>query len=156
MPNIIPRDKIQDFIGFDAGPTEWMEVDQWRIDAFAKCTMDENFIHVNPEKAKKTRFGGTIAHGFLTLSLVHHFLEKLEFKIEGLKMAVNYGVNKVRFIYPVSCGSRVRMRIKILDILEKRPGQFLFTLRATMDIEGEEKPAMVADWLILEFTDDIQ
>jgi len=147
----IPRDKIQDFIGFETEPTGWLEIDQNRIDAFAECTLDRQFIHVDPEAAKLTPFGGTIAHGFLTLSLLSYFAGQLQVGIEGLKMGVNYGLDKVRFINPVKVNSNVRVRAKILDIREKNPGQYQLKLEVTMETEGERKPALIAEWLFMQF-----
>lgn len=151
MSTQIPRDRIQDFIGLETGPTDWLKIDQQRIDTFAECTLDRQFIHVDPEAAAKTPFGGTIAHGFLTLSLLSHFAEQLQITMEGLQMGVNYGLDKVRFINPVKVDSRVRVRAKILDIQEKNPGQYQIKLETTMEIEGEEKPALIAEWLFMQF-----
>lgn len=147
---ISPTD-FQKSIGLETDPTDWLEVDQQRIDTFAECTLDRQFIHVNPEAAKKTPFGTTIAHGFLTLSLLSHFAEQLQISIEGVKMGVNYGMDKMRFINPVKVNSRIRARAKVLDILEKNPGQYQLKLEVTVEIEGEEKPALIAEWLVMQF-----
>jgi acyl dehydratase len=126
----------------------WVEVTQARIDKFAEATGDHQFIHVDPAKAAMTPFGGTIAHGFLTLSLMP-LLNSLtpQPRIEGVKMGVNYGGNKVRFLQPVRSGKRVRGRFKTLELAEKRPGQWQQTVEFTVEIEGESKPAMVAEWI---------
>ncbi|KAB0740718.1 MaoC family dehydratase, partial [Pseudomonas aeruginosa] len=109
------------------------------------------FIHVDPEKAAKTPFGGTIAHGFLSLSLIPKLMEGLLVLPEGLKMAVNYGLDTVRFIQPVRVGSRVRLGLTLLDVNEKNPGQWLIKARATLEIEGQEKHAYIAETLSLCF-----
>ncbi len=129
--------------------SEWVEVSQEIIDKFADATGDHQFIHVNPEMAKMTPFGGTIAHGFLTLSLLSQFSAKIidRPQIEGIKMGVNYGSNKVRFITPVRSGKRVRGHFKLLEMQEKRPGQWQQINEVTVEIEGEEKPALIAEWI---------
>lgn len=128
--------------------SDWVEVTQDMIDKFADATGDHQFIHVDPAKAAMTPFGGTIAHGFLTLSLMP-LLNSLtpQPRIEGIKMGVNYGGNKVRFLTPVRSGKRVRGRFKLLELAEKRPGQWQQTNEFTVEIEGETKPAMIAEWI---------
>ncbi len=128
--------------------SDWVEVTQAMIDTFAEATGDHQFIHVDPAKAAMTPFGGTIAHGFLTLSLMP-LLNSLtpQPRIEGVKMGVNYGGNKVRFLTPVRSGKRVRGRFKTLELVEKRPGQWQQTVEFTVEIEGESKPAMIAEWI---------
>ena len=113
-------------------------------------TEDHQFIHIDPEAAKKTPFGGTIAHGFLTLSLLSQFSEQAGLVLEGIKMGVNYGFEKLRFLAPVPSGSNVRARIVLKDAIEKNPGQFLLTYGVTVEIEGAEKPALIADWLVMQ------
>ena len=128
--------------------SDWVVVSQEMIDTFAEATGDHQFIHVNPEMAAMTPFGGTIAHGFLSLSLMPMLAAKTDTpKIEGVKMGVNYGGNKVRFLQPVRSGKRVRGRFKLLEFIEKRPGQWQQTNEFTVEIEGEEKPAMIAEWI---------
>ncbi len=129
--------------------SDWVEVSQQMIDKFADATGDHQFIHVNPEMAAQTPFGGTIAHGFLTLSLMPLLASKIidPVTVEGIKMGVNYGGNKVRFLQPVRSGKRVRGRFKLLELTEKRPGQWQQTNEVTIEIEGEEKPAMIAEWI---------
>ncbi|WP_176472939.1 MaoC family dehydratase [Sphingomonas lenta] len=129
--------------------SDWVEVTQAMIDKFADATGDHQFIHVDPERAKLTPFGGTIAHGFLTLSLMPLLSSKVADapQLEGAKMGVNYGGNKIRFINPVRSGARVRGRFKLLDFDEKRPGQFQQTNEFTVEIEGEDKPALIAEWI---------
>lgn len=129
--------------------SDWIEVSQEMIDKFADATGDHQFIHVNPDMAKLTPFGGTIAHGFLTLSLMPVLASKVPDapQIQGVKMGVNYGGNKVRFLQPVRSGKRVRGRFKLIEFAEKRPGQWQQTNEFTVEIEGEEKPAMIAEWI---------
>jgi acyl dehydratase len=128
--------------------SDWVEVTQDMIDKFADATGDHQFIHVNPQMAAMTPFGGTIAHGFLTLSLMPLLASKTDQPgIAGVKMGVNYGGNKVRFLQPVRSGKRVRGRFKLLELVEKRPGQWQQTNEFTVEIEGEEKPAMIAEWI---------
>ena len=128
--------------------SDWVEVTQAMIDTFAEATGDHQFIHVDPTKAAMTPFGGTIAHGFLTLSLMPLLSQKTpQPRIEGVKMGVNYGGNKVRFLTPVRSGKRVRGRYKTLELAEKRPGQWQQTVEFTVEIEGESKPAMIAEWI---------
>ena len=129
--------------------SDWVEVSQTMIDRFAEATGDHQFIHVDPERAGMTPFGGTIAHGFLTLSLMPLLASKVPDAavLDGVKMGVNYGGNKVRFLTPVRSGSRVRGRFKLVEFDEKRPGQYQQTTEFTVEIEGQDKPAMIAEWL---------
>lgn len=129
--------------------SDWVEVTQAMIDKFADATGDHQFIHVDPERAKLTPFGTTIAHGFLTLSLLPLLASKNPGlpKLDGAKMGVNYGGNKVRFIAPVPSGSKVRGRSRIVAFDEKRPGQYQFTTETTIEIEGSDKPALTAEWI---------
>lgn len=132
----------------DERVSEWVTVSQEMIDKFADATGDHQFIHVDPAKAAMTPFGGTIAHGFLTLSLMPLLSQKTpQPRIEGLKMGVNYGGNKVRFLTPVRSDSRVRGRFKTLELVEKRPGQWQQTVEFSIEIEGQDKPALIAEWI---------
>ena len=140
-------DTIADFIGKEIGVSDWITIDQDRIDKFADVTEDHQFIHVDPEAAKKTPFGTTIAHGFLTLSMLSKLASGGVVVFEGIKMGVNYGGNKVRFLAPVRSGKRVRSHVKLLELEEKRPGQWQQTNEVTIEIEGEEKPALIAEWI---------
>ncbi len=147
MATITPQE-LQTKVGQHLGTSEWVLVDQEMINKFADATGDHQFIHVDEEKAKLTPFGGTIAHGFLTLSLIPMLGQKTDApKIEGIKMGVNYGGNKVRFLAPVRSGKRVRSHVKLLELDEKRPGQWQQTNEITIEIEGEEKPALIAEWI---------
>jgi acyl dehydratase len=142
-----PQD-LQAKIGETIGTSEWLLVDQTMIDKFADATGDHQFIHVNPAMAAMTPFGGTIAHGFLTLSLIPVMIEKSDIeRPDGLKMALNYGGNRVRFLQPVRSGKRVRGHFKLLAMEEKRPGQWQHTTEITLEIEGEDKPGYVAEWI---------
>lgn len=141
-------DELMTRQGEHLGTSEWVTVDQAMIDKFADATGDHQFIHVNPEAAKLTPFGGTIAHGFLTLSLFPMLFEKSNApRPEGVKMGVNYGGNKVRFLAPVRSGKRVRGQFKLIELVEKRPGQYQQTLEFTVEIEGADKPALIAEWI---------
>jgi acyl dehydratase len=140
--------ELQAKVGETIGTSEWVEVTQERINQFADATGDHQFIHINEEAAKMTPFGGTIAHGFLTLSLIPMMRAKSDCpRPEGVKMGVNYGGNKVRFLAPVRSGKRVRGHFKLLELVEKRPGQWQETMETTIEIEGEDKPALIAEWM---------
>ena len=144
----ISAQDMQGMVGQTLGTSEWLLVDQDMINKFADATGDHQFIHVNEEMAKMTPFGGTIAHGFLTLSLFPVLMAKSDCpRVEGVKMGVNYGGNKVRFLAPVRSGKRVRGHFKLLELEEKRPGQWQQTLEFTVEIEGEDKPAVMAEWI---------
>ena len=143
--------ELSSLVGTELGVSDWLLIDQDRVDAFADATLDHQFIHVDPEKAAMTPFGGTIAHGFLTLSLLPHFLEAASVPLEGTLMAINYGTDKVRFLQPVKVGKRIRARSVLAAATEKRLGQWLVTQTVTVEIEGEEKPAMVAEVLMMFF-----
>ena len=148
MPQV-PVAQLKDYIGKELGHSEWLTIDQQRVDRFADCTGDHQFIHVDPEKAAQTPFGGTIAHGFLSLSLIPMLMEKIMIMPKVLKMAVNYGLDSVRFIQPVKVNSRVRLVVTLTDATEKNPGQWLLKARAVLEIEGQEKPAYIAEPLTL-------
>ncbi len=144
--------ELEALVGTEIGSSEWLEIDQDRINTFADVTEDQQFIHINQELAKKTPFGGTIAHGFLTLSLLSRFSEDAGLVIEGVKMGINYGFEKIRFLAPVPSGSKVRWRFFLKSVVEKKEGNFLITYQVSVDIEGSDKPALVADWLTLQLT----
>ncbi|MES2819596.1 MAG: MaoC family dehydratase [Pseudomonadota bacterium] len=150
MP-FVPAAELKDYVGKDLGHSDWITIDQARINQFAECTGDHQFIHVDPEKAKLTPFGGTIAHGFLSLSLIPKLTETLMVMPKGMKMGVNYGLDSVRFIQPVKVDSRVRLALTLLEVTEKKPGQWLLKAKAVLEIEGEEKPAYIAESLSLFF-----
>jgi acyl dehydratase len=129
--------------GSQLGPTDWLEVTQDRVNLFAAATDDHQWIHVDPERAAKGPFGGTIAHGLLTLSLLRHFTRQL-YTVENITMAINYGYNKVRFITPVRVGAKVRARAEISKV-DKLEGAVQATVTTTVEIDGSEKPAAVAE-----------
>ena len=149
--SLVPVAELKDYIGKELGRSAWLNIDQERINQFAECTGDHQFIHVDPEKAKLTPFGGTIAHGFLSLSLAPKLMEGIMLMPQGLKMAVNYGLDSVRFIQPVKVNSNVRLVLTLLDASEKKPGQWLLKAQAVLEIEGSEKPAYIAEQLTLYF-----
>jgi len=144
---IVSKDQLVDQIGKTAGPGPWITVDQARINSFADCTEDHQFIHIDEEKAAQTPFGGTIAHGFLTLSLLVKLSEDIGFAPENTVMGVNYGFNKIRFLSPVSAGKRIRAHVELINVDRKDENRFLSTQKITIEIEGEETPALVAEWL---------
>jgi acyl dehydratase len=150
MP-IASIEEIRERIGSETGVSDWILVDQERIDRFAEVTEDRQFIHVDPEAAAKTPFGGTIAHGFLTLSLLSRMAEDALLRPGEIKMGVNYGFERVRFLSPVRAGKRVRGRFRLLRFEEQRANQWQFAHEVTVEIEGEEKPALIADWIGLLF-----
>lgn len=139
--------ELQGLIGQEIGLSKWFEITQARIDAFADCTEDHQFIHVDPEAAKKTPFGGTIAHGFLTLSLASAMSYDAVAPLDGVVMGVNYGFDKLRFLAPVPAGSRVRGRFRLLSAEDKGNGRWLLKHELTVEIEGGDKPALIAEWL---------
>jgi acyl dehydratase len=143
---------IQSCVGQEIGVSSWLLINQSRIDAFADATEDRQFIHIDPDAAAKTPFGGTIAHGFLTLSLLSRMGAESMLIPEGVKMAVNYGLDRVRFLAPVRSGKRVRGRFVLDSVEEKAPGLVLLRHTVSVEIEGEEKPALTAAWLGLIFT----
>ncbi|AYG46843.1 MaoC family dehydratase [Pseudomonas sp. Leaf58] len=147
----VPVTELSQYVGKELGRSAWLKIDQQRINLFAEATGDFQFIHVDPDKAAKTPFGSTIAHGFLTLSLIPKLMEDILILPEGLKMVVNYGLDSVRFIQPVKVDSQVRLKIELAEVVEKKPGQWLLKAIATLEIEGEEKPAYVAESLSLCF-----
>lgn len=138
-------------IGQEIGLSEWLPVTQDMIDRFADLTDDHQFIHVNPALAAQTPFGGTIAHGFLVLSLITTLGKAAEFALEGITMGVNYGFEKIRMVSPVHTGRRIRGRFVLKELTERMPGQWLAKLGVTIEIEGETRPAVIADWLALQY-----
>ena len=145
-------DNIRALVGTEIGVSEWIEVTQERIDAFAEATEDRQFIHIDPEAAARTPFGGTIAHGFLSLSLLSRMAADVMQVPDTATMAVNYGLDRVRFLAPVRAGKRVRGRFTLDAADEKAPGQLLLKHTVTVEIEGEDRPALTAVWLGLIFT----
>jgi acyl dehydratase len=140
---------LHTLIGTEVGVSSWIEIDQARIDAFADITNDHQFIHVNPELAAQTPFGTTIAHGFLTLSLASGMSYEAVPVLEGVVMGVNYGFDKLRFLAPVPVNSKVRGRFKLMSVEDKGNGRWLVKHELTVEIEGGDKPALIAEWLAM-------
>ena len=151
MIGLVPAEKLVDYVGQDIGSSDWFEVDQDRINMFADSTLDHQFIHVDTEKATPL-FGSTIAHGFLSLSLLPHLTSQAVLAPENLKMVFNYGLDKVRFINPVNVGSKVRTHSKCVSVDDKGDGRYLMKTEVTMEIEGVEKPAYIAETLSMFIT----
>ena len=152
MP-IASLDEIRASVGQPIGSSDWIEVTQDRITAFAETTEDRQYIHIDPEAARATPFGGTIAHGFLTLSLLSAMTYDAVPPLEGVVMGVNYGFDKLRFLAPVPTGSNVRGRFKLLSAEDKGGGRWLLKHEVTVEIEGAEKPALIAEWLGMQMVD---
>ncbi|MGI3169497.1 MaoC family dehydratase [Pseudooceanicola sp. C21-150M6] len=146
MGKTIPREEFEAMVGQELGVSDWFEITQERINQFADCTEDWQYIHVDPEKAKDTPFGTTIAHGFLTMSLLSAMVYQMPV-MEGVVMGVNYGMNKCRFVSPVPVNCRIRGRFVLSKFEEIRPGEVQTTTAVTVEVEGREKPALVAEWL---------
>lgn len=134
-------------VGCEVGVSRWFELSQSIVDRFAEVTQDDQFIHTDPVRARDTPFGGTIAHGFLTLSLLSAMVYDAVPAIEGVTMGVNYGFDRIRFVSPVRVGARVRTRFVLVAFEERSPGEVQSTLDVTVEIEGQAKPALVATWL---------
>jgi acyl dehydratase len=147
MMPIASLDEIRSRVGEEVGVSSWLTIDQARIDAFADATEDRQFIHIDPGAAAQTAFGGTIAHGFLSLSLLSRMGAETMLIPEGVRMAINYGLDRVRFLAPVHSGKRVRGRFVLDSVEEKAPGQVLMRHTVTVEIEGEDKLALTAIWL---------
>lgn len=146
---VVPKEEMLNAVGTRFEPSEWIEVTQDRINTFADCTEDHQFIHVDEEAAKNTPFGGTIAHGFLTLSLLSKMAEGNGVVPENVLMGLNYGFDKVRFLSPVRAGKRVRANAEIVDVSTKDGNRFLIKQAISVEIEGEDNPALVAEWLTM-------
>jgi acyl dehydratase len=144
MEQVLQR--LRDLVGTEVGVSDWMEITQERVNAFADATDDHQYIHVNPELAAQTPFGGTVAHGYLTLSLVVPLAAQVQVGLESPRMGVNYGLDRVRFPAPVLVGSRIRARVA-LEAVDEVPGGIHLKRTVTMEIEGGDKPAMVAEIL---------
>jgi acyl dehydratase len=147
MTKKIKAHDLPGLVGTELDPSPWLEITQERVNQFAEATNDFQFIHVEPERAAATPFGGPIAHGFLSLSLLSYLNAESAIMPEGLVMGINYGSDKVRYLMPVRVGKRVRSRQTVLAVNEKKPGQWLIKTACTVDIEGEDTPALVAEIL---------
>ncbi|MGH6658259.1 MAG: MaoC family dehydratase [Sphingomicrobium sp.] len=148
MP-LAPLAEIHSKIGEEVGQSSWIAIDQERIGNFAEATEDRQFIHVDSAAAAAAGLGGTIAHGFLSLSLLSLMGAEAMLMPEGMKLVFNYGFDRVRFLAPVRSGKRVRGRFTLDSVEEKKPGQYLFRHKVTVEIEGEDKPALTAAWLAM-------
>jgi len=151
MTHYVSTEKFPQLVGTELEPSDWFEITQDRVNEFADATNDHQFIHVDLEKAKASPFGGTIAHGFLTLSLLTHMLSEPMVVPENTAMTINYGSDKVRFLKPVGVGQRIRAKQQLLEANEKKPGQWLMKMNVTVEIEGEETPALIAEILFMHF-----
>lgn len=147
MTKTIKVSELPSLVGKELEPSSWIEITQERVNQFAEATNDFQFIHVDPEKAAQTPFGGPIAHGFLSLSLLSYLNAQTAIYPENLVMGINYGSDKVRYLMPVRVGKRVRSKQTILEVTEKSPGQWLLKTAVTVEIEGEKTPALVAEIL---------
>lgn len=149
MSQMMSVEELEAAVGQEFGPSDWLQVDQERINQFAEATIDHQFIHVDPKAAAATSFGTTIAHGFLTLSLISFLTAGLSPSLKGLATVINYGLNRVRFLQPVKVDSEVRASIKILEVRRKGRTRVLMTSEVTIEIRGEKRPALLAEALIL-------
>ena len=149
MVETIKTEDLPTLVGRELEPSSWLEITQERVNQFADATNDHQFIHVDPEKAAQTPFGGPIAHGFLSLSLLSFLSEQNLVVPENLAIAINYGSDKIRYLMPVRVGKRIRSRQKVLEVEEKKPGQWLMKTAVTVEIEGEETPALIAEILTM-------
>ena len=153
MAQTVTRQELMAMVGRPLGTSDWFPIDQERVNAFADVTLDHQFVHVDPERARQTPFGGTIAHGFLTLSLLVHLCLPFIPTLEKRRLVVNYGFDKVRFSAPVKVGKRIRAVGKLGEVSERKPGNIVMRIDVTVEIEGEDKPALVAEWLSLHVVD---
>ncbi|KVQ18854.1 nodulation protein NodN [Burkholderia cepacia] len=140
-------DDLKSLVGKELAPSNWISIDQARIDAFADVTGDHQFIHVDPEKAAKSPFGGTVAHGLLVLSLLPTLIEQTVPVPSNVGATVNYGYNKIRFLAPVRSGKQVRAKFVISEFTEPQPGRYQQITTVTVEIEGESRPALIAEWI---------
>ena len=147
---VVKAQDLAGIVGQEVGVSDWIEIDQERINVFADVTEDHQFIHIDEEKAKQTPFGGTIAHGFLTLSMLSALAAGTSLVIDGIQMGINYGFEKVRFLQPVRAGKKIRGRFTLAEATERKPGQWMLKYAVSVQIEGEEKPALMAEWLTLQ------
>ncbi|MSR11114.1 MAG: MaoC family dehydratase [Gammaproteobacteria bacterium] len=148
MSNVVTPNQLPNYIGKEVGVTDWIEIDQQRINQFAEATGDHQYIHVDPQRAAQTPFGSTIAHGFLTLSMMSILSAKNGgIKLDNAVMGINYGLDKVRFITPVKVGNRIRARFQLVSAEEKKPKHYLMKHNVTIEIDGADKPALIAEWL---------
>lgn len=147
MTVTVSLDEFASSAGRELKPSDWLLIDQARVNQFASATNDHQFIHVDPDRAAQSPFGGTIAHGFLTLSLLSYLNAQNLIVPEGMVMGINYGSNKIRYLQPVNVGERIRSRQKLLEISQKIPGRWMVRSAVTVEIENKDKPAMIAEIL---------
>ena len=147
MTATIKAEDLPSLVGKDLEPSPWLEITQERVNQFADATNDHQFIHIDPEKAAETPFGGPIAHGFLSLSLLSFLNAQSAIVPENLVMGINYGSDKIRYLMPVRVGKRIRSHQKVLEVTEKKPKHWLMKTAVTVEIEGEETPALIAEIL---------
>ncbi len=155
MRRALTLDAYKEMVGQTIGQSEWFLIDQSRINAFADITEDHQFIHVDPVAAAATPFEGTVAHGFLVLSMLAAMALSATPTIVGATMSVNYGMKNLRFIKAVRAGKHIRGRFDLLDIKERAPGQWQTTFAVVIEIEDEDKPSIIAEWLFLHFLDAV-
>ena len=153
MTRYVSTSELPGLVGTELGVSDWMKITQDRVNEFADATNDHQFIHVDLERAKASPFGGTIAHGFLTLSLLTYLLAENMVLPENTTVTLNYGSDKVRFLKPVAVGQRVRAKQRLLEANEKKPGQWLVKLNVAVEIEAEETPALIAEILFMHIVD---
>ena len=149
MQESLKRAELDELVGKPLGVSDWLRIDQARINAFADVTEDHQFIHVDPKRAAATPFGGTIAHGLLTLSMIVRLCWPFVPKVEGTELVLNYGFDKVRFVTPVKVDSRIRATAQLASVSERKRGQILIVMSVEIEIEGQKKPALIAEWLSL-------
>ena len=152
MPQELSKEELLASVGRDLAPSDWLEITQDRVNQFADATNDHQFIHLDPVRAAETPFGGTIAHGFLTLSLVVDLIADNMLVPAGRAMTINYGSDKVRYLAPVRVGKRIRALQRIADVTEKKPGQWLVKTAVTIEIEDSDSPALIAEILLMHVT----
>lgn len=144
----IDASELPDLVGTEVGVSEWMRITQEMIDRFADATLDHQYIHVDPERAAQSPYGGTIAHGLLVVSLLPHLSsEALDFHVPNIRTRLNYGYDRIRFTSPVPVDSRVRARFRLTEATERSEGRWRLKFEATVEVEGSERPAVVAEWL---------
>jgi acyl dehydratase len=149
MSKTVSKEELKNWIGKETGTSDWFKIDQDRINQFADVTLDHQFIHVDPQAAAKTPFGTTIAHGFLTLSMLSHLATGSMLSVDGAVMGINYGCDKVRFLSPVKVGSSIRANVKLVGVDEKPGNRLLIKSEITIEIKDERHPALIAEWLTM-------
>jgi len=154
MTRYISTTELPELVGTELGASDWIEITQNRVNEFADATNDHQFIHVDLDRAKASPFGGTIAHGFLTLSLTTFLLTEHMVRPENTAVTLNYGSDKVRFLKPVAVGQRIRAKQRLLEVIEKKPGHWLMKMNVTVEIEAEETPALIAEILFMHIVDN--